>query len=231
MLENIQYLAIEGVIGAGKTSLAEVLASMYSAAKLLEKYEENPFLMDFYKDRKRFAFQTQIWFLLSRYRQITEQANQPDLFHKMIVSDFIFAKDKIFAYFNLDENEIALYSRISQALEKDIIKPDCVIYLQASTDALMERIARRARPFEKNINRAYIDGLNQAYNHYFFHYDDSPLLIVNTDEVEFIDNMEALDDLVEEITERHRKGGVWNYNPLDKINRRELAKKAGTKSR
>ncbi len=225
MLEGIQYLAVEGVIGSGKTSLAEILASMFAAGRMLEHYEDNPFLGEFYRNRKKFAFQTQIWFLLSRYRQIMDELSQKNLFHKIVVSDFMYSKDKIFAYLNLDENELALYNKIAAALDKDVIKPDFVIYLQASTDTLMERIAQRGRAFEKGIEQEYIESLNKAYNHFFFHYQDSPLLIVNTDHIDFTQNVEELDEIVAQIERFRQKGGTRYYQPLDKNELKEMAKR------
>lgn len=218
MFENIQYIAIEGVLGAGKTSVVEILSRKYTMGKMLEQYEENPFLVDFYKDKEKFGFQAQMWFLLSRYRQINEHVNQRDLFHKTIISDFMFDKDSIFANINLDENELALYNKISDVLRKDIVKPDLIVYLQASTDVLMEHIAERGRPFEKHIDREYIESLNESYNYYFFNYEESPLLIVNINQIDFDRNIDGLNEIILQIEKYHNKGGTTYYNPLGSTN-------------
>jgi deoxyadenosine/deoxycytidine kinase len=174
------YIAIEGVIGVGKTTLATLMSDRLGAQLQVEEVEENPFLAKFYGDMRGYAFQTQIFFLLSRYRQQME-LSQASLFQQKVVSDYIFAKDRIFAYLNLNDDELALYERLVKILEEDIARPDIVVYLQASTDVLMERIRKRGRPYEKNMPQDYIETLNKAYNHFFFHYDDTPLLMVNTD--------------------------------------------------
>ncbi len=196
---HIRYLCIEGVLGVGKTALCTLLSDRLSARLVLEEGEENPFLPKFYRSRKSFAFQTQLWFLLSRYRQLSEAFTQLDLFQEVSVLDYMFAKDKIFATINLDENELALYNRIAGILENKICAPDYVVYLQASTDVLLRRIAKRGRPFESAIDRDYIDQLNQAYNHFFFHYTHSPLLIINTNDIDFVEFQGDLDEMVQEI--------------------------------
>src|SRR6056297_866342 len=177
------YIAIEGVIGVGKTSLANILSEKLNSRLILEKFEENPFLGDFYKDRNRYAFQTQLFFLLSRFRQQKEFI-QTDVFHRNLITDYIFAKDKLFAYLNLDENEIVLYDQLYNILSREVSKPDLVIYLQADTDRLMKNINSRGRQFEKNMDRSYIESLNQFYNRYFFHYQETPLLIINTTDID-----------------------------------------------
>jgi deoxyadenosine/deoxycytidine kinase len=178
------YVAIEGPIGVGKTTLAENLARRFNGRLILELAEENPFLPDFYKNRDRFAFHTQIFFLMSRYRQ-QEEFQHYDLFSEAIVADYLFAKDRIFARINLSDRELALYDRIASALEKNICPPDLVIYLTASVDILMDRIGRRSRSFEKGFDRAYLEQLCQSYNEFFFHYDAAPLLVVKTDQANF----------------------------------------------
>lgn len=214
MLEKIQYLAVEGVIGVGKTSLVEILSKKFFAGKMMEKLEENPFLEKFYKTSGRNAFQVQLWFLLSRYRQIKEFTAQHSLFHQTIIADFMFAKDKIFAYTNLDDDELMLYNKISEPLEQDLLKPDYIIYLQASTDVLMERIAQRGRPYEKNMSRQYIEELNKAYNHFFFHYSQSPLLIINTNDIDFVHEESGLDEIVRQM-DKH-KSGTQYFHPMNK---------------
>jgi deoxyguanosine kinase len=201
------YIAIEGVIGVGKTTLATILAEKLEAQLQVEEVEENPFLARFYGDMRGYAFQTQIFFLLSRYRQQVE-LTQASLFSQKVVSDYIFAKDRIFAYINLNDDELALYERLVKILEKDIAKPDVVIYLQASTDELMERIQKRGRPFEKNMPRDYIDTLNRAYNHFFFHYDETPLVMVNTDSLDLPRAPEHIGRLIE-VMNSHKRGPVY----------------------
>jgi deoxyguanosine kinase len=208
-----RYLVIEGVIGAGKTSLARMLSERLQAQLVLEEVEENPFLKDFYRDRARFAFQTQMHFLFSRYQQ-QRDLRQTDLFSEKLVADYLFQKDRIFASLNLADKELALYERLVGWLELDVVKPDIVVYLQAHPDTLMERIARRNRPFEKDMERDYISRLNDAYNHYFFHYTDTPLLVVNTNAIDFVNTPEDYEDLVKRILS-HRQGTMY-YTPIEK---------------
>ncbi|MBD3316447.1 MAG: AAA family ATPase [Chitinivibrionales bacterium] len=210
--ENVTYLCIEGVIGVGKTTLSQLLAEEFNARIVLEYAEENPFLSDFYQDRSSLAFQTQLWFLLSRYRQLTETSVQQDLFHACTVSDYMFAKDRIFATVNLDENELALYNTIAGLLEREIPSPDFVVYLQASTDVLLERIEKRSRSFEHNMDRRYIETLSQAYNHFFFHYTRTPLLIINTNDIDFVNNRSDFEEIVEQICQT--RAGTNYYHPL-----------------
>jgi len=200
------YIAIEGVIGVGKTTLAGIIGEKLGAQQQLEEVEENPFLAKFYDDMRGYAFQTQIFFLLSRYRQQMDLM-QASLFAQKIVSDYIFAKDRIFAHINLSDDELALYQRLADILEKNIAKPDVVVYLQGATDMLMERIHRRGRPFEKNMPRDYIETLNRAYNYFFFHYEDTPLIIVSTESVDFVNNPANVDRLIEMI-DSNPKGTV-----------------------
>jgi deoxyadenosine/deoxycytidine kinase len=207
------YIAIEGVIGVGKTTLATTLAEMLEARLQVEEVEENPFLAKFYDDMAGYAFQTQIFFLLSRYRQQVELA-QTSLFEQMVISDYIFSKDRIFAYINLNDDELALYERLVKILEKDIVRPDVVVYLQASTDVLMERIRKRGRPFEKNMPQDYIETLNRAYNHLFFHYDDTPLVIVNTDSLDLVRSKTDIDGLLR-VVNSHTKGTIYYRGGTD----------------
>jgi deoxyguanosine kinase len=190
-----KYIAIEGPIGVGKTSLAEILAKKLNARLMLEGAVENPFIHDFYKDMGKHAFQTQMFFLLSRYRQ-QQEIVQNDLFQQGIISDYIFAKDRIFANLTLDDNELKLYEQIHTILTGRVLKPDFVIYLQASTDVLLKRIAMRGRKFENQITGDYLAELNQAYNHYFFHYEETPLMVINTSEIDFVHRDADLDDLL-----------------------------------
>jgi len=208
-----RYLVLEGVIGAGKTSLARMLSERLQAQLVLEEVEENPFLKDFYRDRARFAFQTQMHFLFSRFQQ-QRNLRQMELFSERTVSDYLFQKDRIFASLNLVDRELALYERLVGWLELDVVRPDIVVYLQANPDTLMERIARRNRPFEKDMDKDYIAKLNDAYNHYFFHYTDTPLLVVNTNAIDFVNEPDDYEDLVRRILS-HRQGTMY-YTPIEK---------------
>jgi deoxyadenosine/deoxycytidine kinase len=193
-----RHIAIEGVIGAGKTTIATLLADRLNARLVLERFEENPFLEDFYRDRGRFAFQTQIYFLLSRYRQQQEFA-QLDLFYNHIVSDYIFDKDRIFASLTLSEPELALYESVVSALEGNLLKPDLVVFLQSGVGRLIANIQRRGRQMEESITIGYLRDLAEAYTRYFFHYTTAPLLIVDTDRVDFVNDRASFEELVEEI--------------------------------
>ena len=205
-----RYIALEGPIGVGKTSLADFLANEFKGRTLLEEVDDNPFLGNFYKDRRKHAFQTQLFFLLSRYRQ-QKDLGQQELFNSTVVSDYIFAKDKIFTYLNLDENELALYEQVYRLLDARIPKPDMVIYLQARTEVLIERIRKRNKDYEKDIEEEYIESLVDAYNRYFFYYTDSPLLVVNTSDIDFVKFPDDLSNMVNEI--KSIKGGVQHYIP------------------
>jgi deoxyguanosine kinase len=209
---EIHYIAIEGVIGAGKTSLARMLSERLSARLMTEKFEENPFLPKFYEDPEHYAFQTQIFFLLSRYRQ-QQELFQADLFHSHIVSDYIFEKDKIFAYLTLRDEELKLYENLLTAIEKTIPPPDLVIYLQSSCDRLMENIKKRGREMEKNMSEEYIKELNEAYNYFFFRFKSAPLLIVKVTDIDFVNNPDHFEDLLTQIL-RPNKAPVEYYNPL-----------------
>lgn len=209
-MRNIYYIAVEGVIGVGKTSLCSLIGEQFSAKIVFEKFEDNPFLEDFYKDKERFAFQTQLYFLLSRYRQHQEMM-QVELFHKLLVSDYMFVKDKIFANINLSDKELTLYNSVVTLLERDIPNPDLVIYLQSSTSRLMTNIKKRGRYYEDLITQEYIQELNDAYNDFFLRYDRSPLLIVNSTDIDFVDNKEDQVNLMEKI--RQPFSGTRYYNP------------------
>lgn len=212
MADN-RYIVVEGVIGVGKTSLSRLLAERLQARLVLEEVEENPFLKDFYRDRARYAFQTQMHFLFSRYQQ-QRALRQTELFHERMVSDYLFQKDRIFASLNLTDRELALYERLVGWLELEVPKPDVVVYLQAGTDVLMERIGRRGRPFEREMERGYIEQLNQAYNHFFFHYAEVPLLVVNTNAIDFVNRPEDFEDLQRRIL-AHAQGTVY-YTPIER---------------
>ena len=208
------HIAIEGTIGVGKTSLAGILGDRLEAKLILEEFEENPFLVEFYKDSDRFAFQTQLFFLLSRYRQ-QQQLQQTDLFTKTLISDYMFVKDRLFAALNLDDKEMSLYNAVARILEKNVASPDMVIFLQSNTDRLMQNIKLRGREYEKLIDWKYIDALNQMYNEYFFRYDDSPLLIINTNDIDFVNNKNDLEEIIEFI--RTPGEGTRYFNPIKSI--------------
>lgn len=206
-----RYIAIEGPIGVGKSSLAKSLAAAFGARLVREEGEANPFLDRFYEDPRKFAFQTQLFFLLSRYRQQRELA-QGDLFEQGVVSDYILAKDKIFALINLDEDEVSLYESIYRLLAPTVPHPDLVIYLQARPEVLLARVRKRGIAYERNISLDYLKTLSDAYNEYFFHYNETPLLVVNTSEIDFVERPRDLDHLVREVKSMRR--GVQHYIPL-----------------
>jgi deoxyguanosine kinase len=206
-----RYVVVEGPIGVGKTSLAELLAQRLEAQAVLESAEDNPFLKEFYQDMRRHAFQTQLYFLLTRYRH-QQELLQFDLFRQRVVCDYLFPRDRIFAYLTLDDHELALYERIHAMLEPRVPKPDFVIYLQADVEALYKRIAIRGRAYERDIPRGYLEDVVQAYNHFFFHYAETPLLVVNTTEFDFVKRKGDLDDLVAQI--QSMKRGTQYYVPL-----------------
>ena len=208
------HIAVEGTIGVGKTSLAKILGERVEAKLILEEFEENPFLVDFYKDAERFAFQTQLFFLLSRYRQ-QQELQQTDLFTKALISDYMFVKDRLFAALNLNDKEMGLYNSVARILEKNISFPDMVIFLQSDTDRLMLNIKKRGREYEKSINWKYIDALNQIYNEFFFRYDKSPLLIINTNDIDFVNNKTDLEEIIEFI--RTPGEGTRYFNPLKSL--------------
>jgi len=206
-----RYIVVEGPVGVGKTSLVRLLAEEFNARLILEKTEENPFLVHFYEDRKKYAFQTQIFFLLNRFQQQREIA-QLDLFNQMTLCDYLFAKDRIFALLNLDENELVLYQKIFHLLNGQIPSPDLVIFLQAKPEVLFHRIKLRNQPYEKEMDLEYLKKLTEAYNYYFFRYDQIPLLVVDTNEIDFVNKREDLDQLIREI--KQMKKGTWYFIPL-----------------
>lgn len=209
---EIRHIAVEGVIGAGKTSLCTMLGDALGAQVVLERFEENPFLKDFYRDPERYAFQTQIFFLLTRYKQ-QQELFQADLFHRFLITDYIFEKDKIFAYLNLEDEELKLYETLVGSIQHNVPTPDLVVYLQSSVPRLMANIRRRARTYEHDMAEEYIRDLNEAYNYFFFRYKASPLLIVNSTEIDFVNNAVDFEDLVREIF-RPNRAAVEYYNPM-----------------
>jgi deoxyguanosine kinase len=190
-MNTFDYIAIEGVIGAGKTSLANLLSERYNAKLALEEFEENPFLPKFYADRDRFAFQTQLSFLASRFHQQQRIFNK-DLFHDFIITDYLFDKDRIFAQVNLSGDEMALYDRVFNIMNLKTPKPDLVVFIQCTVDRLMHNIQLRNRDYEQNIDPDYLEELNNAYNNFFYHYDRSPLIVINASEIDFVNNDEHL---------------------------------------
>jgi deoxyadenosine/deoxycytidine kinase len=207
-----QYIAVEGPIGVGKSSLAERLAARLDATAVLEE-SDNPFLADFYAGRAGAALQAQLFFLLNRHRQLLG-LQQADLFSQSMICDYVFDKDKIFAYLNLDDNELFIYQRLYDLLAKDVPAPDLVIYLQAPTDVLVRRLRDRAKDPERETfdpDPEYVRELNEAYQHFFFHYSATPLLVVETSQFDPHAGDEAVDDLIRQIRSMNR--GTRYYVP------------------
>ncbi len=198
MPNSFEFIAIEGVIGAGKTTLAKLIAERNDARLVLEQFEENPFLPKFYEDRARYAFQTQLAFLASRFKQQQKMTSR-ELFDDFVISDYMFDKDRIFARLNLDDDELALYDSIFGIMAGISAKPDLVIYLQSSVDRLMSNIEKRGRDYEKNITEDYLKELSDAYNQFFYHYNKSPLIIINATKIDFVHNPDHLSYLEEQI--------------------------------
>ena len=206
-----RYIVVEGPIGVGKSSLTNILAERFHARRVMEVVEENPVLSSFYGDRVKFAFQTQMFFLLSRFKQ-QQELFQQDLFSAVTVSDYLFAKDRIFAHLTLDPNELALYERVFEALSPRVTRPDLTIYLQARNEVLLGRIRKRGREFERKFDPSYLEDLCRRYNDFFFHYEETPLLVVNTSDIDFVNNAEDLENLINVI--RQTKKGTHHYLPL-----------------
>ena len=208
MNPNVKYIAVEGVIGVGKTSLAKKLRDKLNAQLILEQFEVNPFLENFYSNRKRYAFQTQMFFLVNRFKQ-QQELSQEDLFTEHTVCDYLFEKDKIFAYLNLSADELKLYENIFPSLSRDVRKPDLVVYLQSSLERIMYNIKKRSRKIERNLSRSYIEELSDAYNHFFFRYNSTPLLIVNSTDIDFVHSEEDFGELYRQIFRQDR--GIIEY--------------------
>jgi deoxyadenosine/deoxycytidine kinase len=198
----------------GKTSLAQLMAQELGAKLVLEEFENNPFLPDFYKDPERYSFQTQLFFLLQRYRQ-QQELRQVDMFQNLLVTDYMFVKDRLFASLNLNEKEMQLYDTVANLLERNVIKPDMVIYLQADTETLMKNIAKRGREMEEEITYEYLDALNQVYTEYFFRYQETPLVIINTNNIDFVKNKNDLKEVINFI--RQPVSGTKFFNPVSEI--------------
>ncbi|TMA10512.1 MAG: deoxynucleoside kinase [Deltaproteobacteria bacterium] len=211
MTAKKKYLVVEGPIGVGKTSLAKMIANEFQARSIFEKVEDNPFLVKFYEDPETYAFQNQIFFLLSRYQQQRELSQQ-DLFNQNTVADYLFAKDKIFATLTLSSEELSLYQQLYELLDPRVPKPDLVVYLQARPEILYKRIKKRDKSYEKSVTLEYLKDVAQAYNRFFFHYDETPLLVVNTSEIDFVSSSKDLADLIKEIN--NMGSGTQHYIPL-----------------
>ena len=206
-----QYIAVEGVIGVGKSVVVEKLTARLDAATVQDEWSANPFLKAFYGGTPGAAFQTELFFLLSRYRQ-QQELQQRSLFKHVTLSDYVFDKSKLFAYLNLDDSELLIYEKLYSLLAEGIPRPDLVVYLQAPTEVLMKRIRSRGRPEEAKMSPEYLGEVNRAYNHYFFHYTLTPLLVVNTSEMDFVKRPEDVDDLLKQI--RSMGKGTQYYVPL-----------------
>jgi len=205
-----RHVAIEGPIGVGKTSLVNLMAHRFRGTRVMADVK-NPFLDDFYKDKRGAAFRCQLFFLLSRYDQ-QRSINQRDLFTELILADYFFPKDKIFAYLTLDDSELMIYNRLFDLLHETVPKPDLVIYLQANLETLLKRIKKRGRSYEKSISSSYLQELSEAYAHFFYRYDETPLLVVNTNDIDFVNTPAHFEALVEQI--RNAQKGTQYYVPL-----------------
>lgn len=209
-MERRAYIALEGPIGVGKTSLAEVLARQLGARLILEEGEQNPFLSRFYEDPEKYAIPVQLYFLLTRYNQQRELVQRP-LLEQATVADYLFAKDRIFANLNLAPDELVLYEQVYKLLDAKMAKPDLVVYLLANVEVLAERLRRRNRDFERDISYEYLERVSTAYRDFFFYYDEAPLLVVDTSEIDFVNNPSDLADLIREIDRAGQ--GTQHYVP------------------
>ncbi|MBR2197155.1 MAG: deoxynucleoside kinase [Fibrobacter sp.] len=203
--KGVHFLAIEGVIGVGKTTLARIIAERWNAFCIEENFAENPFLEKFYENKEAYAFQTQLFFLLDRHKQLQNTGLQSDLFHDLLVCDYTFDKDQIFAAQNLSDSEYTMYEQVARSLDKDLPKPDLVVYLQASVPTLLNRIRGRGRQMEKAIEGNYLKDLQERYDHLFWHYPSAPVLIINTDNIDFVHNENHLKQILDAIAECPRQ--------------------------
>ena len=202
--QSPRYVVIEGTMGVGKTTLVNRFAGRYDANTVLEVFEENPFLANFYEDRDAYAFQTEMFFLLSRYRQ-QEDFAQTDLFGQMTISDYLFVKCRLFASLTLSDHELTLYDRMYSILSTQVPPPDVVVHLHAPLEILLQRIEKRGRSYEKDIDRDYISRLRRLYHNFFSHYDDTPLIEVDTSEIDFCNDDQAVEDLMDQIHMAHHE--------------------------
>jgi len=210
-MPKAKYIVVEGPIGVGKTSLAKILANEFQARMIFERIEDNPFLPKFYQSRETYAFQNQTFFLLNRYQQQMELA-QHDLFNQNAIADYLFAKDQIFATLTLSAEELSLYQQIYALLNTRVPKPDMVVYLQARPEVLYKRVKKRDKKYERSVTFDYLTEVAQAYNQFFFHYDETPLLVVNTSEIDFVASSKDLADLIKEIN--NMGSGTQHFIPL-----------------
>ena len=207
---SFHYIAVEGPTGVGKTAVAERLAQRLEASAMLEEWGQNPFLKPFYDGRAGAAFQDEVFFLLQRHRQ-QQELLQRNLFTQASITDYVFEKSRLFAYLNLEDSELSVYEKLYTLLAEGVPRPDLVVYLQAPTEVLARRIRQRGRPDETHLSEEYLSEVNRAYNHYFFHYTHTPLLVVNTADVDFVKHESDLDDLVKQI--RQMGKGTQYYVP------------------
>jgi deoxyadenosine/deoxycytidine kinase len=208
---EFHYIAVEGPIGVGKTPVVQRLAERLDATTVLEEWSANPFLKGFYDGVAGAAFQAELFFVLSRYRQ-QQDLLQRSLFQQFTLADYVFDRSKLYAYLNLEDSELLLYDKLYALLAEGVPRPDLVVYLQAPTEVLMRRIAQRGRPEESRLSEEYVAEVNRAYNYYFFHYSTTPLLVVNTAEVDFAKRAEDTDDLIKQIKGMGR--GTQYYVPM-----------------
>ena len=206
-----RFIAVEGCIGAGKTSLVNLLGKQFDAQVIREMDEENPFISKFYQDRESFGFQAQVFFLLNRYNQYMGLA-QRDLFSSVVLVDYLFQRDRVFAALNLKDQELKLYDQIYSLLNTKVPKPDLVIFLQASTDMLRSRVEKRGREYEVFMDPDYLDNVNKSFNNFFFYYSETPLLVINTNKIDFVEKKCDLEQLIIKINS-HRIGREY-FNPL-----------------
>ena len=208
---KFHYIAVDGPIGVGKTAVVERLAERLDATTLLEEWGQNPFLKGFYEGAPGAAFQVELFFLLSRYRQ-QQELRQRSLFNQVTIADYVFEKSKLFAFLNLEDSELLIYEKLYGLLAEGTPRPDLAVYLQAPTEVLMKRIRARGRPEEAHLSEEYLAEVNRAYNHYFFHYTQTPLLVVNTADVNFAKSDQDVDDLLRQV--RSMGKGTQYYVPL-----------------
>ena len=215
-LENkeIKYIAVEGVIGAGKTSLAKKLAERLNAQLILEEFDDNPFLKNFYEDPAKFGFYAQMYFILKRYKQLQE-LSQETLFHEYTVADYIFEKDRIFAYLNLNDEDLKVYELLANHIQKNLVVPDLIIYLQSTPERLYANIKHRDREEERPMTQEYLEKLNEAYNYFFFRYKSSKVMIVNSTEIDFVNNNDDFENLIAEILKPGHSSMEY-YDPVQK---------------